>query len=1056
MYNISYNSISVGFLRRTVFMKKRILALALCLVMAFCALPFTAAADTANVVEDSALLSYLIDEGYDYDNDGGISADEMADVWIIDARGMGIESLEGLQYATMLLDIIVSDNNITDISPIANLEFLFAVDLTNNKLSGTIDFAQTSWAFIENVNLGYNEIESVQNATSLMSVLFLDLSYNKLSDITELTGLTTVETLLINNNKYSLDPSGSDYGYFAQIESENSGMYMFVYEPQLVDGIEEDFDLDITDANLLQALLDNGVDVTDDGKISACELGNVYTALNLSGYGITDISALEYAVNAESVDLSDNAIESVSALSGLTQLKSLDISDNAIEDISALSGLTNLADFNAGGNKIEDISVVAGFTALTNLDLSRNSIKDASALENLTALKVLSLSDNFISSIKLESSFDNLDLSYNVFTSVTDLVSLSAATLDITYNNLVASEISASDFANVTNLVYAQQTQYDGSYRDVVEFPDSALLDVLLKQKYINTDGDNVITKGELADFNGVLNLKDTGVTDITGLRYMKKLNTLRIDDTQISDISEVAQMTNLEVFTAANSAVSDLSALTQLQKLQYITVPNTKVTNIDVLSDNKLSSLISINLKGNGLTDVSALKNIPTLKTITLSSNSVSDLSFLSSITAPQEVYLDNNEIENIDVIYTLSTLKELDVSSNWIDVPTDFADAMYTNNENLVLLKYDNQRIRALADIIVDTAGSNYFTLEINGESDGLMHQEYVQAKQIGDVFVARAIEDGDEFLYWKNDNGVVLSYEAEYRFVVVSSLHVTAVYKQNHSRGSYVSFFSQFDQELMRSFYSKDSEPEEIEIPELPVKDMGYTFVGWSLDGETVLGNDELRTAIIDAVQDGYVRVTPIFVEDDELFTVTVVNGTGGGQYAMRTTASVTADEPEDGYKFAYWVDENEQILSYEATYYFIVTNDTTLTAVYVAEDDVVEKQAVITITEKMIDAEANIIRFVAVRDIPEEYTVVKTGIILTNDASIGLDDDAFVIGAAGILTGTDANNTNLGTYVVAKSRVQAGETWYARGYVVYTDANGELVYLYSAIESATLEA
>lgn len=1036
-------------------MKKRILAIVLCLITAFCALPFTAAADTANVIEDSALLSYLIDEGWDSDANGAISAAELESVWFIDARNKGITSLEGLQYATMLFEIVASGNSISDISPIANLEFLYVVDLTNNNLSGTIDFAQTSWLMTENINLGYNEIESVKNATSLMSVRYLDLSYNKLSDITELIGFTALETLLINNNCYSLDPSDSDYGYFAQIQSENSGMGTYVYEPQLVGEIAEDFVLDITDENLLNALLENGVDVTGDGRISACELGNVYTRLDLSGCEISDISALEYAINAETIDLSGNAVESVSALSGLTKLKELDISDNRIESISELSALKNLTSFNAGGNRIEDISVVAGFTALTDLDLSRNNIEDVSALKNLTALKTLNLSDNFISSAQFASSFENLDLSYNVFTTVADLVSIKAGTLDITYNNLVASEISASDFADVTTLIYEQQTEYDGSYRDAVEFPDSALLNVLLGQKYINVDGDGVITKGELASFNGTLNLKDTEVTDITGLRYMKRLNTLRLDNTQVSDISEVAQMTRLEVFTAANSNISDLSALTQLEKLQYITVPRTKVTSIDVLSENKLYSLVSINLMGNGLTDVSALKNIPTLKIITLSSNSISDLSFLASITAPENLYFNDNEIENIDVIYDLSTLKELDVSFNWIDIPYDFPDAMHANNANLVKLIYDNQKRRIVADIIIDVTGSNFFTLEIDGYNDGLNHQEYKQVMQAGTAFTVTAVEDAGEFLYWKNANGVVLSYDKEYSFVVASALHLTAVYKQDYARGSYVSFFSNFGQELSRILYAKDSEPEDIEIPETPANDIGYTFVGWSLDGENPIADDQLGAEIVAALQNGYVRVTPIYVEDETLCTVTVVNGTGSGSYAPSTPVEVKANAPEEGYKFAYWVDGLGQILGYEDSYYFIVTGDITLTAVYIPDDEVVEKQALIAITDKAADAEAGTIRFVAVRDIPEEYTVVQNGILITNDESIGLDEDLFVIGVSGALMGTASSNTNQGTYFVTKTKVQSGETWYARGYVVYMDANGELVYLYSSIESMTLE-
>ena len=1036
-------------------MKKRILALALCFITVFCALPFAVAADTANVVEDSALLAYLIEEGYDIDNDGGISATEMEEVWFIEASGKGISSLEGLQYATNLLLLELNDNNISDISPLAGLD-IRAVELNYNNISGTIDFAQMGWAIADNINLGYNKIESVKNISELTSAVYLDLSYNKLSDITELLGFTTLETLRINDNCYSLDPSGDDYSYFEQIRSENSNLHTFVYQPQLVGSITEDFAISFNDSKLLEALLANGVDVTGDGKISACELGNVYSELDLSGYGIADITGLEYAINTPSINLSENKITSVNALAGLKQLRTLDISDNSIESIVALLNLVNLTSLNAGGNKLVSIGAVSNLTVLTSLDLSRNSITDVSALKDLTALKKLNLSDNFISSAQFASSFDSLDLSYNVFTTTADLVVIKANTLDITYNNLDASNISASDFADVTTVVYAQQTEYDGSYRDVVEFPDDVLLNILLEQEYINVDGDNVITKGELASFNGILNLKGTGVTDITGLRYMKRLNTLRLDNTAISDISEVAYMTRLEVFTAANSNISDITPLTQLEKLQYMTLPRTKVTSIDALKNNKLYSLISINLMGNGLTDVSALKNIPTLKIITLTSNTISDISFLSSITAPENLYFNDNEIENIDVIYDLTTLKELDVSYNWIDIPLDFPDAMHNNNSNLVKLVYDNQKRKAVADVIIKATGSdNFFTLEKDGYDYDIQNDYSEFGVVVGTKFTVVALEEDSEFLYWKNENGVIVSYDEEYSFVLVSAIRLTAVFKQTSSRGAYVSFFTAFSQELSRIFYSNDAVAEDIQIPLTDPYNAGYEFVGWSIDGKTAIAKEQLGAEIVAALPSGYVALTPIYVVSGSLCTVTVVNGTGGGSFATGTPVEVTANAPEDGYKFAYWVDDLDHIVGYDESYYFIVTGDITLTAVYVADDEEVEKQALITITDKSADAQEGTIKFVAVRDIPAEYTIVQTGILITNDASIGLDENAFVIGATGVLMGTAASNTNQGTYIIRKTKVQPGDTWYARGYVVYMDASGELIYIYSALESMTLE-
>ncbi len=479
--------------------------------------------------------------------------------------------------------------------------------------------------------------------------------------------------------------------------------------------------------------------------------------------------------------------------------------------------------------------------------------------------------------------------------------------------------------------------------------------------------------------------------------------------------------------------------------------MPNTKVSNIDALNNNKLYSLTSINLMGNGIADASALENIPTLKTITLTSNKIENVSFLSSLTAPENIYLKENEIENIDVIYNLSTLKELDISYNCIDIPQDFETTMFGNNANLVVLIYDNQKRKVTADIIIDVTGSNFFNMVIDGYDYG--EQDYYhQILDAGAEFTVTASPDLGEFLYWKIDNGNIVSYEEEYSFVAASSVHLTAVFRQSYSNRNYVSFYTAFEQELSRILYSVTTDADNIEIPVNPDR-TGYAFAGWSVDGKTAITSENLANEIVSALQNGDVNLTPIYTKLDSYYTVTVINGTGGGIFISASAAAVTANEPAEGQKFAYWIDGAGQIISYEETYVFVVTGDTVLEAVYVESDDEVEAQALIAITDKSSDPEAGTVRFVVVRDVPTKFTVVQTGILLTNDASIGEDGDAFIIDAPGTIKGTNATTENKGTYIATKTKVQSGDTWYARGYVVYLDTDGELVYLYSAIDSIT---
>ncbi len=1031
-------------------MKKRVLAIVLCFIMMFCAMPFSVSADETNVIADENLLAALIGEGYDMNLDGNISADELEFVFMLDVSGRGITSLEGLQYATNLVILDASKNNISDVSVLVDLSIV-VLDLSYNNLSGTLSESITDMALLTNLTLSHNKLTSVATITNLKELTFLDVSYNQLTDATELIGFTTIDTLYINNNYFSLHPTTGDLSDFYRIMETLPAAYEFIYAPQFVGGITEDFIIEDIDPNLLSALIARGVDVNDDGKISACEMGNVYDPLDLNNCGITDISALSFAINVPALNLSYNNISSVAALSGLTEnLYELHISFNNIKDLSPLATLTGLTDLSAEGMGIENIDALASLDSLFYLNLSKNNLTDVSAIKGLSSLNVINLSDNFISDIEFDNPIGELNLSYNVFTSIEDLADLNVYSLDITYNNLNPYDISVDDFTYVVVLNYSEQTEYDGSYRDEVVIPDSVLFDILIQQPGINTNGDNVLTKGELASYNGPLNLTGTAVTDLTGLRYMKNLSVLRLDNTAVSNISEVAGMTRLAYFTASDSDIADIAPLADLSQLQAITIPNTKVTDISCLKDNRLLSLVSISLAGNGITDASALAYLPTLTTINLTSNLISDIGFISSITAPTHVYLSDNEIRSADVFAGSTTLVELDISKNRLTITDDF-ESMFDGNANLTLLRYDEQKIALKADVTINVTGNNSFELYIDGV-DYDIQPSYSDVLNVGTQFRVVAIEEAGEFLYWKNANGKIVSYDMEYSFVAVSSVELTAVYNRNYANRHYVSFFTAFDQELSRILYSTDVESQDIAIPEsAPYQDR--VFVGWSIDGVNPIASDLLADEIVAALQDGNVNLTPIYAMQDTYYTVTVENGTGAGSFVASTVVAVTADTAPEGKKFAYWVDGSGQIISYKETYYFILLGDSHFTAVFVDEDEVVDKFALLSISEVYSNPDEKTVSFVALRDIPTEYTVVQNGIILTNNAALGSDENAFVLDAAGTLKGVSSSNDNKGTSIAVKSNVSVGDTWFARAFVVYLDTNGELVYLYSAIESIT---
>ncbi len=103
-------------------------------------------------------------------------------------------------------------------------------------------------------------------------------------------------------------------------------------------------------------------------------------------------------------------------------------------------------------------------------------------------------------------------------------------------------------------------------------------------------------------------------------------------------------------------------------------------------------------------------------------------------------------------------------------------------------------------------------------------------------------------------------------------------------------------------------------------------GQTFVAWTEDGEVVSTENPYTFEVT-----GNVTLTATFSgeDTDETYTVTVENGTGGGEYEEGETATVTA--ATDQGTFSHWEIGGQQV-SKDNPYTFTVTGDVTITAVF----------------------------------------------------------------------------------------------------------------------------
>lgn len=168
--------------------------------------------------------------------------------------------------------------------------------------------------------------------------------------------------------------------------------------------------------------------------------------LDLSGRGVTDITALGEMTNLLFLDLRGNAVADLSPLKNLTALSVLYLSGCPAADLTPVGALPYLTELYASGCGIEDLRPLAGIQYLSWVDLSDNEITDIAPLASLMELAELDLSGNPISDVSPLAALEflsALDLSGTAVTDVSPLAGMTLDTLDLSGLAIPADELSA-------------------------------------------------------------------------------------------------------------------------------------------------------------------------------------------------------------------------------------------------------------------------------------------------------------------------------------------------------------------------------------------------------------------------------------------------------------------------------------------------------------------------------------------------------------------------------------------------------------------------------------
>ena len=263
------------------------------------------------------------------------------------------------------------------------------------------------------------------------------------------------------------------------------------------------------------------------------------------------------------------------------------------------------------------------------------------------------------------------------------------------------------------------------------------------------------------------------------------------------------------------------------------------------------------------------------------------------------------------------------------------------------------------------------------VEGGTGIASEEQYVYGQK---ATVTATANDNYEFVGWKDSYGTTVSTDAVYKFTVIGDATLTPEFvKVKTDEGAdiayvTVSFYHQSGK-LLDSQKVVSGEGKITNTVNAPTK-VGFDFLGWSAKASGATAEDvvDFKTATFSENTSLY----PVFKAQDITYTLTV--GSQTEQKAPQSSVTVTAD-PIEGKQFVGWKDANGNIVSYDSTYTFIITGDTTLEAYYEQADSEVVKEPMITIAQPTYEdiTGGYKMAFYFNYTVPEDCKLVDIGII-----------------------------------------------------------------------------
>jgi len=399
---------------------------------------------------------------------------------------------------------------------------------------------------LTDLSIAGNAVTDISALSVLGGLVSLDISNNSVSDISALSQLSSLRSLVLDNNPVK----------------DLTPLYNLTELTMLsIKGLN----LTETQLSELSAALPKCAIHSDavDNENSGITIGGItfnpdVTAIDLSGLGISDISALSACTGLTEIILDDNDISDISPLMDIPGLEKLSVRGNAITDLRPLISLSGLSYVDASDNEISSTVAIGSLPAIKTLYLDGNPISDFSGLAKMTSVEILSLKNTGISD-------DILPELYNL----TGLKSLYLDDND---------EISGEGFDRLSKeirgciishseLVYS--VNFGGEY-----FKENITELTLV--------GKGIVDISSLSSFENLTSicLSGNNIFNIYILEYIKSPVTyLDLSSNCIEDATPVSSLYSLTYLDMSYNSISSVNSFMHLSHLEYLNLTGNKLS---------------------------------------------------------------------------------------------------------------------------------------------------------------------------------------------------------------------------------------------------------------------------------------------------------------------------------------------------------------------------------------------------------------------------------------------------------------------------------------------